>query len=215
MIRSFLVLALLSAACGGSDEVAQKPAWLQAGSAGPIGPSSSPLERYFPSVDGTVFQYETVSYSDAPKAGNGLLMASAHRTSSTRGELRLPGATRSIEYVPDGVVTTGPTGERWYLLQTPLTVGRSWNGPRGAPVTVLDVDVAETVPAGTFQGCVRTAELHTGDDPKKIVTTYCPDVGIVILEEQSAAGMERASLKHFGPPVDIGPEGVTKTQGNP
>ncbi len=216
MKRSVAPFALvLLAACGGADEVASsKPKWLEAGSAAPIGPSASPLEKYLPLVDGTIFQYETLSFSDAPTAAGGVIVASARRSSTTRGELRLPSGTHAIEYVPDGIVALGGMGDRSYLLQAPLTQGRTWNGPRGAPITLTDVGIDVDVPAGSFHGCVRTAELHSGDNPKKILTTYCPDVGIVILEEASAAGMERASLKHFGPPVNIGPEGVTRTQGN-
>jgi hypothetical protein len=71
-----------------------------------------------------------------------------------------------------------------------------------------------SVPAGSFQGCVTTQEERLGDAPIKMVTTYCPEVGIVTLEAQAGSRVERASLKQFGPPVDLGPEGVTRTQGN-
>jgi hypothetical protein len=176
--------------------------------------SGSALERFFPLVDGTLYNYTTEVFSDAPTSGQGLLVARVHRESPTKGELRLPTATRHIEYAPDGVVSIGSTGQRSYVLQSPLAVGKTWSAEGGAQVKVTEMDIPVTVPAGTFQGCVRTQEEHFGDAPRKMITTYCPDVGIVMLEAQSGSRVERASLKQFGPPVDLGPEGVTHTTGN-
>jgi hypothetical protein len=45
-----------------------------------------------------------------------------------------------------------------------------------------------------------------------VATTFCPDVGIVLLEAASGAAIERAELKSYGPPVEIGPDGLSVTK---
>jgi hypothetical protein len=40
---------------------------------------------------------------------------------------------------------------------------------------------------------------------------FCPDVGVVALEVVSGMSLERAELKSYAPPVNIGPSGVVTT----
>ena len=206
------MLACAAVACGASDTPASSGS-APTGSAPASGSSGTPYERFLPLVDGTLLHYETEKFTDSPTTGVGIITASVRRTSSTGGDLRLASRTRHIEYAPDGVVMVAD-GQRSYLIKAPLTVGTTWTGERGAQMAIVGVDLPVTVPAGTYQGCLRTEEARFGDSPGKVLTTYCPDVGIVVLEATNAAGMERASLKHFGPPVDLGPEGVTRTRVN-
>jgi hypothetical protein len=92
----------------------------------------------------------------------------------------------------------------------PLSAGASWRGDRGSMVVVEAVDAAVEVPAGRFQGCVRTVERRGGDLPLQISTTYCPDVGIVRLDAARGMQTEVATLQSFGPPVNLGPDGVRR-----
>ena len=52
--------------------------------------------------------------------------------------------------------------------------------------TVLEVDVAITVAAGSFDGCMRTEDVNPLDDATEW-KVYCPDVGIVREENDEGA----------------------------
>jgi hypothetical protein len=171
--------------------------------------SGSPLERYFPLVDGHVYGYDVDTLSDHPSTG--ALSAAITRTSPTSGTFRIGSTTRRIQYEEDGIAATEPNGDRAYLLKGPLTEGTTWLGAQGAQIRIANAHASVSVPAGTFVECVVTEEKRFGDFPKDVTTTYCPDVGIVELSIKSQASVQRASLKQFGPPVDLGPEGVTHT----
>lgn len=206
-----LAAMTLAAGCGGAPEAPTQPGWSRAPDGVKGVSSGSTAERFFPLVDGNAYHYETVTLGDEAVSSGGLLMARVHRSSATSGELRLPTSTRRIEYASDGVVSVGATGERTYVLKEPLARGNAWPGEHGGQTRITATDVSLTVPAGTYAGCVTTEELRGGDAPMRVTTTYCPDVGIVSLEAQAGARVERASLRQYGPPVDIGPEGVTRT----
>ena len=203
-------LAIL-AGCGAPAEVSAGAGWSQKPDGQQGVTSGSAAERFFPLVDGNAYHYETITLGDEAVSAGGILMARAHRSSPTTGELRLPSGTRHIEYASDGVVSTSAAGVRTYVLKVPLALGSVWPGEHGGQTRITAVDVALTVPAGSYRGCVTTEELRGGDSPMRVTTTYCPDVGIVALEAQAGSRVERASLKQYGPPVDIGPEGVTRT----
>jgi hypothetical protein len=77
---------------------------------------------------------------------------------------------------------------------------------------VIRVNAVVEVPAGRYDDCVQTLERRGGDRPLSVATTFCPEVGIVLLEAASGAAMERAELKSYGPPVEIGPDGVQRVK---
>ena len=58
-------------------------------------------------------------------------------------------------------------------------------------------------------GDVVTIEERGGDVRVTYTTTFCPDVGIVILEVDTGLQHERAELRSYGPPVFIGSPGTT------
>jgi hypothetical protein len=207
-----IVLAAIAAGCGGAGETpAPAPGWNRAPDGAKGVSSGSEAERFFPLVDGNAYHYETVALGDEAVSQGGLLMTRVHRSGPTTGELRMPSGTRRIEYVPDGVVSTSKTGERTYVLKMPLSQGNAWPGEHGGQTRITAVGVSITVPAGNYTGCISTEELRGGDAPMRVTTTYCPDVGIVSLEAQGGARVERAQLKQYGPPVDLGPEGLTRS----
>ncbi len=211
--RKLLVTSTLLAlvGCGAAPETPVAPDWSRQPDGLKGATSGSAAERFFPLVDGNAYHYETVSLGDEAKTSGGMLMARVHRSSPTSGELRLPSGTRHIEYANDGVVSMSATGGRTYVLKVPLFVSSTWPGEHGGLTRISAVDVAVTVPAGSYSGCLTTEELRGGDSPMRVTTTYCPDIGIVALEAQAGSRVERASLKQYGPPVDIGPNGVTHT----
>jgi hypothetical protein len=92
-----------------------------------------------------------------------------------------------------------------------LSLGDRWPGSGGASVEVTKVDTKVTVEAGAFEGCVETTETFRGDEPRVVVTTYCPEVGPVLLEIHETnpppgepAATVIARLKAFGPPIELG-----------
>jgi hypothetical protein len=197
------MVSLLALACGPPDSK------VPGGSAVADGPSPSsgtPLERLFPLQDRHIYQYVAETDSGEQEA----LVARVSRSEAGGGTLHLPGGKKTFVYQADGVLLTRPNGAPVYVLKQPLTVGTSWRGEHGGTVEIVAVNASIAVPAGPFTGCVTTVEQRGGDRPLRVATTFCPDVGIVVLEATSGAQFERAALKSYGPPVDIGPDGVRR-----
>ncbi len=196
-------IALLG--CGSSEPppASSAPSAWSAGSSAGIS-SGTPLERYFPLVDGYIYSYATMTETGEP----GALIATAQRASPNFGELRVAARARRFSYTPEGVVNAD-TGA--FLLKAPLVPGSSWPGEHGGVTRVEAADLAVAVPAGSFTGCVRTVEDRRGDVPVRYTTVFCPDVGVVALEVVSGMSLERAELKSYAPPVNIGPSGVVTT----
>ncbi len=65
-------------------------------------------------------------------------------------------------------------------------------------------------PAGHYDGCVQTLEERGGDMPRRWATTFCPEVGVVLLEVAAGANYERASLKSYAPPMRMKADGSEK-----
>jgi hypothetical protein len=199
-VRHAVVVLFVGACSGGATTGPVQPAVPV-----PSLTSGTALERFFPLVDGHIYQYTT----EAADGGHGLLTARVRRADARLGTLSMSGSTRSFEYAADGVVLAGD-GTRSYVLKEPLAAGNSWQGEHGGKVEIAAVDAAIEVPAGRYAGCVKTVEQRGGDIPLRVDTTFCPDVGIVLIEATNGADLERASLLSYGPEVDLGPEGVRR-----
>jgi len=165
--------------------------------------SGTALERYLPLIDGQLYQYEF----ETGDGQRGLLSARIQRADARRGAWLLPGGGNVFVYAEDGVMSEGSAAAT-YLLKAPLTVGNRWPGAQGSVVDIRRLDVTVTVPAGTFSGCVETHEARGGDIPRSVVATFCPDVGMVSRAVTSGPKRETLTLKSFGDPVDLGPDGV-------
>jgi hypothetical protein len=171
-----------------------------------VAQSGTALERFFPLNDQHVYQYTTES-----DKGEDSLIIYMERYGATRGGLRMDGATKRFEYVTDGVLLSSASGGApIYVLKEPLEVGNEWRGEHGGTVSIVAIETEIKVPAGTFQGCVVTVERRQGDRPLEVTTTLCPEVGIVMLDVASDGDAEHARLKSYGPPVDLGPDGVRR-----
>lgn len=200
---AIVLTAIVATSCSGATE--PPPASTQRSSE-PLS-SGTPLERLFPLVDRATYQY--VLESDE---GQDVLLGRVSRTGAKRGTLHLPGGDKRFEYAADGIKLVSAPWGPVYVLQRPVTVGHRWRGEHGGTVEIIAVDVAVEVPAGHFEGCVQTLETRGGDRPLRVATTYCPDVGIVLLEAAAGASLERAALKSYGPPVELGPDGVRRIE---
>ncbi len=114
---------------------------------------------------------------------------------------------RAYRVAPDGIVRE-PSGA--YLLKWPVAQGDRWPGVKGATVEVTKTAATVTVEAGTFEGCVETTETTLGDEAGILRTTFCPDVGPVIIEIQQTNAPPGevparlvGRLRAFGPPISL------------
>jgi hypothetical protein len=163
-------------------------------------------ERFLPLEDGTVFSYDT--HSEANNA-NGVLIVQISRPRQGRVDLRMGSRTERLQLDPNGVAYV----EGGYLLKPPLAAGSNWKG-RSGTVHVAGADESIAVPAGKFDGCLKTVEQSQETGLSRTVTSvYCPHVGLVSVDVQGETGdqhdRETAVLRSFGPRVDIAPGDVT------
>jgi hypothetical protein len=195
------------AACGAGDEVNHPTTtlWIEPAAGAQNVSSSSPFEKFFPLVDGNVYAYQTLNEMNA----TGALMARVHRTDATHGELQYPNGSKRFSIVPDGITVELPSGTR-YVLRAPLQEGTSWQGEHDGRSRILKVNAEIETLAGKFSGCVQTLEERLGDTPVRYATTFCPGVGVVLVEAATGVNLERAELKSYGEPQAVGPDGVTK-----
>lgn len=204
MTRASFVAVALSGlslcACGGAREKPSSFGETNLGDGALGAHSGTALERFFPLVHGHLWSYVTTS----DEGDRGLLLVRARRTSPTEGALVTSTSARRIRYESEGV---GLADRYVYVLKAPLAVGTMFMGEHGGKTRVDAVGVAVDVPAGHFEGCVVTVEERLGDAPVRYSTTFCPDVGIVVLDVEATGAHERAELQSYGPPVSIGPEG--------
>ena len=175
------------------------------------GPPSSETEAFFPLIDGNLYHYRVELLGDRVEPA-GMLMMKVHRKDAVRGTLKKPGADQSFEYTADGVATVTKTGAAAFLFKTPFAVDHSWLGPHGGVTRFSELGITINVASGNYAGCHRTREEVRGDVPRTVVTTLCPGVGIVQLRVDAAGGSEQAELVYNGPPIDIGPDGLTREQ---
>jgi hypothetical protein len=168
--------------------------------------SETNFERYFPLVDGNLFQYAT----ENALRERGILIARVHRTDATHGELVYPTGKKRFSYSREGV-RIEPAGN--FLIAGPLVAGASFRGQNGGRAVIEAVAVVMDVRAGSYQGCVRVVETRGGDSPARYTTTFCPDVGVVAIEAQAGPRFERAELVSSGPPVNLEADGVTFDSG--
>ncbi len=183
--RSGAVAALLFG-CGGESAVAPRPSAPKA--------SGSSVERFFPIQDGHLYHYVTREGSES-----GMLVAKAHRTDSTHGELRFSNTTKRFVYSAEGVAYDGGA----VVLRSPLETGTSWPGEHGGTTRVEAVDVDVRVEAGSYAGCVRTVEEGGRPAGSRYAASYCPGIGLVLLEVSADGQDARAELKSYGLPVKI------------
>jgi hypothetical protein len=164
----------------------------------PVGPpkatSGSNAEQYFPLEAGKIYAYAVI-VDDSPDQG--MTVFDVQRSDATHGKLVAKGskATKNFVYSPEGVARD--TGV--FILKTPIEVGTSWPGEHGGTTRITSIDASVKVIAGSYASCVQTTEDGGRVGPAKSwVTTYCPGVGIVLLEVK---GEGRIELKSYAAPI--------------
>ena len=193
------------AACAPAAAAPASPA---ARGGAPLDPALAELERFLPLHDGHVLSYRVwLGNAGTPEQ----VIFQVERHSPARASLRAGSHVRQLEIGVKGVrlVTGG------YLLVPPLERGAEWTGAAG-PVQLSATGVAVKVPAGHFEGCLETLERDTrGPLERRILTSYCPDVGIARIEVDDGERLERFDvccftyvhsrfeLLSFGPRVDV------------
>lgn len=156
--------------------------------------SDSSAEVYFPLEEGKIYSYATNDNGET-----GMLVAKVHRTDPAHGELRLSNATKRFVFSPEGVAYD--TGV--FILKAPIAVGTSWPGEHGGTTRIAMVDAAPKVPAGSYSSCVQTIEEGGRPPGARFTTTYCPGIGMVLLEVVFGSAESRAELKSYGLPMKI------------
>jgi hypothetical protein len=183
--RAVAVLACLALGCGASDGLKSPHA------AESAPPPVSPVERYFPLEDGKVYRYDT-------KDGDvtGMLVAAVRRVDRAHGELRLSNGIKRFVLTADGV----SYADGAFLLKLPLDAGASWPGEHGGTTRIVTIAAEVSVPAGRYTSCIRTEETGGRVADARYETTFCPGVGIVLLEVFSGAARGRAELRSYDAP---------------
>jgi len=197
-VSSALVwVAASSVGCGGGGGAVQAPTLRE-----PV--PGSPVARFLPLNDGWQWAYDVED-----EGGNrGMFVTRARRLTGARFSLGpSPASAHVVEARADGIWREE---SETYVLKAPLAAGSTWLGGRGATIKVGAVDRVVETPAGKFVGCLTTIEeAGASDHPeRRVTTTYCPDVGVTEVIAEAWMGTrhqrERAVLRSFGKPVDLG-----------
>jgi len=184
--------ALLASACGGT------PAAQNQSKLGPTKPAITDVERYMPLKPDTVYAFETLIENSGEK---GVLMMHVERPRANQAVLTVGGKAQRLDIDKQGI----RLANGGWLLKAPLEVAAQFRGQFGQ-VVVRSIDAVVDVPAGRFTGCVETIE-ESPAVKKRVVTVFCPDIGIVSLDAEGSVGddygRERALLRSYGQRVDI------------
>lgn len=168
-----------------------------------------PLYRFLPLYNNTVYSYQTLNEESGE---TGLFVIRVHHLPSGLVEFNVGGRQQWLELTEDAVRQTSGGS----LLRMPLIVGKTWKGHSGI-VTLTAVGRRVDVPAGSYRNCIVTTEDSTvGDTSQRVITSYCPDVGVARLEIESTVSntyrRDVAELSSFGPMIDWGKNGVNVTK---
>jgi hypothetical protein len=160
------------------------------------------IERYFPVIHDHLWTYDSLS-DDGTQSS---FIVRARRLRAEEGELQTPRGAKRFAFTPEGI---GLVDRAAFVLKLPLVEGTTWRGEHGGISRIATVGATVAVTAGRFTDCIVTIEERGGDVRATYSTTFCPDVGIVVLDVDGGMQHERAELRSYGPPVSIGPPGTT------
>jgi hypothetical protein len=196
-VRSLMVAVALLTACGGSKNEARAPRTTK----------HKGVHAYYPFETGMQWTYSVrgpggamgMLKVDKVIAFDGTVAVVQDATSENSYRVTPEGITREPSHAP--------------LLKWPIVLGDKWPGAKGSTVEVTKVDQQVTVEAGTFEGCVETTERVGGDAASVLTTTFCPDVGPVIVDIREvnpppgeAPAQLTARLRAFGPAMTLPPK---------
>ncbi len=164
------------------------------------------LYRFLPLYNNTVYSYRTLNEQSGE---TGIFVIRVRHLPSGLVEFNAGGRQQWLELTENAVRQTSGGS----LLRMPLEVGKTWKGPSGI-VKLTAVGRRVDVPAGSYRNCIITTEANlVGDTEQRVITSYCPDVGIARLEVESTVSNTKrrdiAELDSFRPMVDWGKDGIT------
>lgn len=180
---SFALVVLT--ACGDGGKPPASPV-------GTGGATAGTVTTFFPLEEGKIYSYTTTASGET-----GMLVAKVHRTDATHGELRMSNSTKRFIVTPESVAYE----DGRVLLKTPLDVGAAWPGEHGGTTKITSTDATAKVPAGAYAGCIQTVEEGGRPPGSRYTTTYCPGIGMVLLEVAAAGDEAKAELKSYASPV--------------
>lgn len=191
---ALLILLASAAACGGSGSNAKTAApskWK-----GPV--------RFYPFENGAQWSYMVYGPPGAP----GLLKVDkVVAFDGTTAVVQSGDSTLTYRVTPEGIYREPAHA---FLFKWPIVLGDRWQGAKGSNVEVTQVDAKITVEAGTFEGCAEITERVGGDVAGVLRTTFCPDVGPVLIDIQETNAPPGeipqrlvGRLRAYGQPVQI------------
>ncbi len=170
----FAIAAFLFAACGGAPEVQET--------------QDLNSRALFPLAPGYVWSYNVVT-GVGPDA---LAITRVVRAEGTHFEVQNDGGD-PIHYDvrEDGIFRSQ---SETYLLRDPIAVGQEWQAAAGRTARVRSTGEQVETNAGNFSDCVIIEETG-GNDNRTIETTYCPNVGPVIIRAVMTSNIGGRSIE--------------------
>lgn len=129
--------------------------------------------RLFPLHAGSAWSYDV----DTGDGNNALAITRVTEAGAGRAAVQGGEGVTHYEQRPDGIFRTALSG---YLLKGPIREGSTWPSGGGMQALIAHTGVAIDTPAGHFEGCVEVVE-RGAPSGALITTTYCPDVGPVLV----------------------------------
>jgi hypothetical protein len=190
-----LVLSVGLASCGGPSEAktARKA-------------SATGVLAYYPFEAGMQWSYMVYG---APGTPGLLSVDKVIAFDGTTAVVKSGDSTLTYRVTPEGIYREPA---HTFLIKWPVVRGETWQGARGSRVEVTGVELRITVEAGVFDDCIEITETVGGDEAEMLRTTFCPDVGPVLIdirELNTPPGAVPARLvgrlRAYGPPLTLPP----------
>jgi len=159
-LRAVAATLCFLAACAGSI------------SSSPARDAIEPADLY-PLQPGNAWSYDV----DTGEASTTLAVVRVERLEGGIAEVRTGKAVVRYEVLAEGIRVL--PDDRW-LIRGPLEEGASWPGRGGRTAKLIALHVTVDTPAGNFDRCIEVLETG-GELDLEIRTTYCPDVGPVLV----------------------------------
>lgn len=164
-------------ACGGGHKVR-----------GPRGPITA--HRLYPMQNENVWSYDVDTGQDTST------LAITRVLDVTNGQVQITSGSDPVFYEikADGI---WKFDQLTWLIKNPIEVGNEWAAPKGATARIAATDERVETVAGKFSRCVRIEE-RGGSEQRHVDTTYCPDVGPVLIYTQVQLGMVERTVEVKG-----------------
>ncbi|HHH28795.1 MAG TPA: hypothetical protein ENK57_10690 [Polyangiaceae bacterium] len=198
MTRTLCLVALLLSACGSAIPEVAAPEIDR------LAPTTLyPMHRgaqWVYDVDTGGAEPPTLGIFEVVEATGNTRQIANNRGMNSHGQVT-HGDPMGYEILPEGIQNAG---SGTWILRAPIELGAEWPAMGGRTARVVDLDRAVEVYAGAYEHCVQVEEAG-GEDGRVVTTTYCPEVGPVVIESMMETRMTmrqvatRASLRSYDP----------------